>query len=98
MLALFCSALDSSVEPHQMPLMLASAVTVAILGYVIVRWILRDNVLAYPIAIFIAMTLQNASSMMRNHRFDLQANGVAELVAIVIVIAFFAWPRDVRRA
>jgi membrane protease YdiL (CAAX protease family) len=98
MLALFCSALDSSAEPHQMPLMLASAITVAILGYVIVRWILRDNVLAYPIAIFIAMTLQNASSMIRNHRFDLQANAVAELVAIVIVIAFFAWPREPRRA
>lgn len=98
MIALFTSAIDSSADMRQMPLMLASAITIAILGYVIVRWILRDNVLAYPLAFFIAMTLQNASAMMRNHRFDLQANAIAELVAIVIVIAFFALPREPQHA
>ena len=35
---------------------------------------------------------------MHNHRFDLQANAIAELVAIVIVIAFFALPREPRSA
>jgi hypothetical protein len=98
MLALFCAALDSSVNLHQTPLMLASAATIAALGFVIVRWILRDNVLAYPLAIFIAMTLQNASSMMNNHRVDLQANAIAELIAILIVITFFALRREPRDA
>jgi hypothetical protein len=90
---IFLLQLDSGVNRTQMPLMLVDALTTAVLVWVVVRYVLRDNLLAYPLAIALSLLLQEAGMMLANHRADLQSNGMATLAVAIILLVWAAAPR-----
>ena len=78
--AVFLTALDSSANLHQTPLMLVSAALFAVLALIVVRYILGTNLLAYPLTIAVSILLGNAADLLQNHRRDLMINGIAEVL------------------
>jgi membrane protease YdiL (CAAX protease family) len=90
---LSCAVLDSSVPLAETPLALFRAASFGVVAWLIARHLLGENPIAWPLAIFIAYAGQSALDMLGNHRADLQANGVALIAVIVILVAFIAAPR-----
>jgi hypothetical protein len=86
----FFAAVDPAATPSQAPLMLAGALVLSILAWVIARYVLGGNPLAWPLFVFLGLVLQTASVLMRNHRPDLVANGVAAIV-FALMVALWAW-------
>lgn len=93
--AVFCVALDPAATPAQAPLMLAGALLVAVLAWVIARYVLNGNPLAWPLFIFIGSVLQTASTLLQNHRPDLIANAIAMFV-FALMAAAWAWKGNAR--
>jgi len=89
--AMFCVSLDSSVSAVRLPFTLIDALTLAVAVWIVVRFVLRDNLLAYPAAGALAILLGNAATLLQNHRIDLTANGIADLVAAAVLMAWLAW-------
>jgi membrane protease YdiL (CAAX protease family) len=87
-IAIFLAALDASANLKETPLMLASAAVAAAVAFIVIRYILGTNLLAYPLTIAIALLLGNATDLLQNHRPDLTLNAIAE---IVIAIALLIW-------
>jgi membrane protease YdiL (CAAX protease family) len=87
-IAIFLAALDASANFKETPLMLASAAVTAALAFIVIRYILGTNLLAYPLTIAVALLLGNAADLLQNHRPDLTMNGIAE---IVVAIALLIW-------
>jgi hypothetical protein len=87
---IFCASVDPTVTLAQAPLMLIAAIVVALVTWVIGRYILDGNPLAWPLAVFLALTAQSAATLMTNQRFDLIAHAVALFVfgalAIFLVV------------
>ena len=75
-LALFFITLDSNTKPTEAPMMLLSSITGALLAWFIVRFVMRENLLAYPLAAALALLLGSAATLLQNHRSDLMVNGV----------------------
>jgi hypothetical protein len=90
MAMIFFLTIDSSVTLRQMPLMLLSAATASLLAWCIVRFVLRENRLAYPLVFFWGSLLASAATLLSNHRFDLRANAVVEIAAVVAVAIWIA--------
>jgi hypothetical protein len=78
--------------------MLFSAAVTTALAWFLVRYVLRDNLLAYPVAAAIALLLNNAASMLENHRSDLMINGVIVILAAVALAAWMAIPQRAEHA
>jgi membrane protease YdiL (CAAX protease family) len=91
--ALFCLSLDPTATLAQAPLMLLRALVTALLAWVVARYVLDGNPLAWPLAVFIGSLLQTAAVLLQNHRPDLIANGVALLVFAAAAVAWVAAPR-----
>jgi membrane protease YdiL (CAAX protease family) len=87
-LALFFATLDSSANVRQMLMMLVSAAVTAGLAWIVVRYVLGANLLAYPLTIAVALLLGNGADLLQNHRGDLMVNGIAE---IVVALAILIW-------
>ena len=91
---LFCILVDSDVTEAQAPLIIARALVTAIALWLIVRYILGDHLLAWPLAIFTATALQSAGGMLTNHRPDLLLHGTIVLIAFAAVLLWAAVPRS----
>ena len=91
---IFCASVDSGVTMTETPLMLLRAVVMTVTFWLIARFILDGNLLAWPLAIFVAGLLPDALFLLQNHRADLRVNGIVELVIIVAVCALLGLPRD----
>jgi membrane protease YdiL (CAAX protease family) len=91
--AIFLAMLDPTVMWSQAPLMLAGALAVAIVAWVVARHVLDGNPLAWPLAVFLFSVLQAAKMLLQNHRPDLQANGIALLVFAAAAILWVASSR-----
>ena len=87
-IAIFLAAIDASANLKETPLMLASAAVTVALAFIVIRYILGTNLLAYPLTIAVALLLGNGADLLQNHRPDLTVNGVVE---IVIAIALLIW-------
>jgi hypothetical protein len=85
---LFLLTLNPAVTPEQAPLMLARALGVALLGWLVARFALGTNPMAWPLTLFLFTLLQGAASLLRNDRPDLLANGV---VLIVFAAGVILW-------
>lgn len=83
-----CTMLDSNVTLAQTPLMIARAIVTAVLIWLIAKYVLDGNPLAWPLTFFLALTLSSAASLLRNQRTDLLMNGA---VLIAIAIAALLW-------
>lgn len=97
-IGIFCSSVDANVPMSEAPLMLFRALAIAVAVWFIARYILGDNPIAWPLTIVIATAAQSALDMLGNSRVDLQQNGIALLIALVLLIAFVAWPRQEQHA
>ena len=95
---LFGLTLDSSVTAKQLPTAIAGTLLAALLIWALVRFVLGANLLAYPLAIFLAQLLLGASALMQNHRVDLMINGIVLLAAAVAAALWAALPREPRLA
>jgi membrane protease YdiL (CAAX protease family) len=91
---IFLATLDSSANLHQIPLMLVSAAVAATLAFIVIRYVLGENLLAYPLTIAVAALLGNAAELLRNHRPDLTVNGIAEIVVAVALLVWAAAPGE----
>src|SRR3954451_8024878 len=98
MIGIFCSAIDGSVTPSELPLAIFRAAALAVTLWLIARYILADNPIAWPLSIVIAFTAQSAFDMLGNTRADLQTNGAALLIALALLLVFIASPRQVQHA
>jgi membrane protease YdiL (CAAX protease family) len=87
---LFLMFLDQSATPAQTPLMLLSAATLAIIAWAAVRFFLQRNLLAYPLTVALAMLLIDVSRLLQNHRPDLRANAIGEIVVIAALLLWVA--------
>ncbi len=95
-LAVFSVELNPGVPAQAAPLMLVSALLLGIVAWIVIRYVAETNLLAYPLAIFMATILLNVFSLLRNHRADLVANGVSELVILGFLLAWIVTPRHER--
>jgi membrane protease YdiL (CAAX protease family) len=96
--ALFLRGIDPTVTPAETPLTLIDALTVALIAWIAVRFLLGRNLLAYPLTIALVMLLSSASGLMQNHRADLRANAVAELVVAAALMLWVALPAETSEA
>jgi membrane protease YdiL (CAAX protease family) len=92
--AVFFATLDSSANLRQTPLMLATAAATAILAFLVIRYILGANLLAYPLTIAVALLAGNGVDLLQNNRADLRFNGIVEIVVAVGLIIWAALPSD----
>jgi hypothetical protein len=99
MAILFLMQVESNASPSQLALSIVSAAVLAVVAWLVARYILGDNPLAWPLALFTITALQSALSMLGNHRADLIVQGWALLAAIAALLVFFAMSggRDVER-
>ena len=96
--AIFSISLDPGTTMAHAPLMFVRAIAVALLVWIVARYVLNANPLAWPLTIVVATLLQSAGVLLQNHRADLLANGIA-LVAFAlfaIVWSASARPADAR--
>jgi ABC-type multidrug transport system fused ATPase/permease subunit len=89
---IFCAAVRADATFAQMPLMLFRAAALALLTWAIARYVLDGNVLAWPLAAFIAIMLNGIDSMAQ-HRLDLHIHVVVVVVALIAVVVWVASPK-----
>ena len=85
--------LDPTAHHGQIAFMLFSAATATLLAWLLVRYVLRSNLLAYPLAVALATLLSSAATLLQNHRVDLIANGVIVLIVAIALAIWVAYPR-----
>jgi membrane protease YdiL (CAAX protease family) len=93
-LAVFFATIDASANLSQTPLMLVMSAATAGLAFVIVRYVLGANLLAYPLTIAVALLLADGADLLQNHRPDLTINGIAEIVVATALLLWAAAPRQ----
>ncbi|HEX7708034.1 MAG TPA: CPBP family intramembrane glutamic endopeptidase, partial [Thermoanaerobaculia bacterium] len=86
--AIFCVAIDPAATGATAPLMLGYALALAVVVWLIARYVLDGNPLAWPLAAFTALTLQSAGTLLQNDRPDLLANG---LVLVAVAVGALVW-------
>jgi membrane protease YdiL (CAAX protease family) len=91
-IAIFLAALDASANLKETPLMLISAAVAAALAFIVIRYILDTNLLAYPLTIAVALLLGNSADLLQNHRPDLTINAIAEIVLAIALLLWAAMP------
>ena len=94
-IALFCISLDPFATSAQTPLMLIRAAAVAVIAWLIARYVLGANPLAWPLTVFVWQLLQTGAALLHNHRPDLIANGAALLALALFSIVWLALRRNV---
>ena len=91
----FCALLDPSSTMEQAPVMFARALILAVLIWLVARYVLGANPLAWPLFFFLVSTLQPAAVLLEHDRPDLIANGIA-LIAFALAAMFWAWRGNAR--
>jgi hypothetical protein len=88
MIAVFFATLDPLATARQAPAMFLRSLVLAVLVWVLARYVLGSNPLAWPLFVFIGSTLQTALMLAQNSRPDLLANA---LVLAVFAAAAIIW-------
>ena len=70
--------------------MLAHALATALVAWLIARFVLDANPLAWPLTAFLMTLLQAAATMFGNHRPDLLANGIALAILTALALLWTA--------
>jgi len=91
--AFFLVLLDSNVPSAEAPLAIARAAIGALAIFAVTKWVLKDNALAYPVAIFAGTALQSALSMLGNERTDLQIAGWAVAFVVLAALTWLVIPQ-----
>ena len=75
------------------PMMLLSSVTAALLVWFLARFVLRENLLAYPLAIALAVLFGNAATLLQSQRNDLIVNAVIDIVVAIALVVWMVYPK-----
>jgi len=87
MATIFCVTIDSSATPRELPMTLITSAALAAVVWIIARYVLNGNPLAWPLAALTTSLLESGASMIQNHRADLRLQGsIAFVIAIVTLI------------
>jgi membrane protease YdiL (CAAX protease family) len=86
--AVFLATLDPLATMQQAPAMLLRSLTLALIVWVLARYVLGANPLAWPLFVFIGSTLQTAATLAQHSRPDLLANA---LVLVLFAAAAAVW-------
>ena len=78
--AVFFATLDPLATARQAPAMLVRSLVMALVVWVLARYVLGPNPLAWPLFVFLGLTLQTALSLAQHSRPDLLANALALVV------------------
>jgi membrane protease YdiL (CAAX protease family) len=97
MVGIFCVSVDPLATPAQAPLMLVRALMVALLAWVVARYVLDGNPLAWPLAVFLSSVLQSANVLLHNHRPDLTGNAIVLLIVAAAAILWMTVPKSQAR-
>ncbi|PYQ28415.1 MAG: hypothetical protein DMF56_16540 [Acidobacteria bacterium] len=92
--AIFCISLDPGTTAAHAPLMFVRAIAIALLAWIIARYVLDANPLAWPLTILVAALLQSAGVLLQNHRSYLLANGVALVAFALFAIVWLVIPSE----
>ncbi len=93
-LAVFFATIDASANLIQTPLMLVTSAATAILAFVVIRYVLGANLLAYPLTIAVALLLADGADLLQNHSPDLTMNGIAEVIVAIALLVWAAAPHQ----
>ena len=88
--AVFCLTVDTGATTAQAPLMLLEAAILALLVWLIARCVLDGNPLAWPLAVFLAITLQAAATLITSHRTELLIHAAALLAFALLALLWAA--------
>ncbi|HSP13663.1 MAG TPA: CPBP family intramembrane glutamic endopeptidase [Thermoanaerobaculia bacterium] len=91
MAIVFCLALDSSATMQELPMTIGTSLALAVLAWVIARWILDSNPAAWPLAAFVVSLIESAASMGQNHRSDLQIQAWIVFAVAAATLIWAAW-------
>ena len=87
MATIFCVTIDSSATPRELPMTLITSAALAAVVWIIARYVLNGNPMAWPLAALTTSLLESGASMIQNHRADLRLQGsIAFVIAIVTLI------------
>ena len=93
--AVFFATLDPLATMRQMPAMFLRSLILALIVWVIARYVLGANPLAWPLFLFLGATLQTALLLAQHSRPDLLANALA-LVVFAAAAAVWSWRSNAR--
>lgn len=88
--AIFFLMFDPSATLRQMPVTFLAAASAALLLWFVVRFVLGENLLAYPVAVALAQLLGSAGTLLQNDRPDLFVNAIIVIVAAIALVAWIA--------
>jgi membrane protease YdiL (CAAX protease family) len=89
---IFLVSLNSNVDARALPLMLLSAALTAVTAWVVARYILNGNPLAWPLTAFVASLVQSGLLLAQNARGDLRFHAGIVFVAAVAALTWAAAP------
>lgn len=93
-LLVFSLLLDPSATLSEAPWTMAQAAIIAALVWLVARYVLGANPLAWPVTIFTALTLSTIATLLHHHRVDLRVNAIALMVLLAMLTAWLVTPRE----
>ncbi|HET7707256.1 MAG TPA: type II CAAX endopeptidase family protein [Thermoanaerobaculia bacterium] len=87
---IFCVSVDIGAAPREVALMLLFTAGLTAVIWLVTRFILGTNLLAWPAAALVTSLLQSAGSLLQNHRQDLFVHGMILLALAAAAIMFLA--------
>ncbi|HEX9160200.1 MAG TPA: CPBP family intramembrane glutamic endopeptidase [Thermoanaerobaculia bacterium] len=88
---IFCVTIDSTATPQELPMTLISSAALAVLAWVIARYVLDANPLAWLLAAFTTSILEAGAGMVQNHRIDLQVQAGVLFAVAAATLIWAAW-------
>jgi hypothetical protein len=88
--AIFCVSIDIGAGPKEVGLMIVTTALLTAVVWVIARFVLGTNLLAWPAAVCVTSLLQSAGALLQNHRQDLLLHGIVLLALAATVIMWLA--------
>ena len=84
----FVITLDSTATLAELPMTVITSAALGVLVWVIARYVLGRNPLAWPLVAFTIGLVEGGASMAQNHRADLEVQGA---IVLVLALAVLVW-------
>jgi membrane protease YdiL (CAAX protease family) len=91
MAIIFCITIDSSARTQELPMTILTSVALAGVAWVIARFVLDGNPLAWPLTAFTISLLESAAAMAQNHRADLEMQAWIVFAIAIATLIWTAW-------
>lgn len=85
-----CALLDSSARGGEIAVTIAASLAISSLVYLVGRYVLGGNLLAFPLAVFTIRMFGRVAELMGNDRADLQVAGYVVMGVLVVTYVWIA--------